>query len=128
VAAMKLGRIEIKVMDALWARGPSSVREVQEQFPEAERPAYTTVQTMLYRLERKKAVRRTGKVGNALVFEAVVSEASAQHRMIDDLLGLLGGRTQPLMAHLIDTGRLTLEEVKEAEQRLLELKEKGKQP
>ena len=128
MAAMKLGRIEIKVMDALWARGPSSVREVQEQFPEAERPAYTTVQTMLYRLERKKAVRRTGKVGNALVFEAVVSEASAQHRMIDDLLGLLGGRTQPLMVHLIDTGRLTLEEVKEAEQRLLELKEKGKQP
>jgi predicted transcriptional regulator len=125
---MKLGRLEIKVMDALWARGPSSVRDVQEQFPEAERPAYTTVQTMLYRLERKKAVRRIGKVGHAHLFEAVISEASAQHRLIDDLLGLLGGRTQPLMVHLIDSGKLTIDDLRAAEKRLEDLKKKGKAP
>jgi predicted transcriptional regulator len=125
---MKLGRLEIKVMDALWARGPSSVRDVQEQFPEAERPAYTTVQTMLYRLERKKAVRRIGKVGHAHLFEAVISEASAQHRLIDDLLGLLGGRTQPLMVHLIDSGKLTIDDLRAAEKRLEDLKKKGKTP
>jgi predicted transcriptional regulator len=125
---MKLGRLEIKVMDALWARGPSSVRDVQEQFPEAERPAYTTVQTMLYRLERKKAVRRIGKVGHAHLFEAVISEASAQHRLIDDLLGLLGGRTQPLMVHLIDSGKLTIDDLRAAEKRLEDLKKKAKAP
>jgi BlaI family penicillinase repressor len=118
VATQKLARLELKIMDVLWARGACSVREVQEQLPDA---AYTTVQTTLYRLEAKKAVRRTRKVGNAHIFEAVVSEATAQRSLIDDLLGLLGGRAQPLMAHLIDSGKLSLEDVREAERRLLAL-------
>jgi predicted transcriptional regulator len=115
-------------MEALWTLGPSAVREVQEQFPEDTRPAYTTVQTMLYRLEAKKVVRRTRKIGNAHIFEATVSRASAQRRLIDDFLGLFGGRAQPVMAHLIETGRLTLDDVREAERLLRELEEKDGQP
>ena len=126
MTANKLGKLELKVMDVLWARGPSSVREVKEQLQGEPPPAYTTVQTTLYRLERKKAVRRIARVGNAHIFEAVVSEASAQHSLIDDLLALLGGRAQPLMTHLIDTGKLSLEDVREAERRLLQLQGKGK--
>jgi predicted transcriptional regulator len=102
-------------MDALWTHGPSSVREIQESLPEDGRPAYTTVQTMVYRLEAKKAVRRVKKIGNALVFEAQVSKTAAQRRLIDDLLAFFGGRTQPVVAHLIDTGRLTLKDIHEAE-------------
>src|ERR1700761_1768591 len=113
-------------MEALWTHGPLAVREVQEQFPEESRPAYTTIQTMLYRLETKKVVRRTKKIGNAHIFEAAVSRASAQHRLIDDFLGLFGGRAQPVMAHLIQTGKLTLEDVREAERLLRELEEKGR--
>ena len=128
MASTKLTRLELKIMEALWTCGPSAVREVQEQFPEASRPAYTTVQTVMYRLEAKKAVRRTKKIGNAHVFEAVVSRASAQHRLIDEFLGLFGGRAQPVMAHLIETGKLTLDDVREAERLLRELEEKGKQP
>jgi len=128
LASTKLTRLELKIMEALWTCGPSAVREVQEQFPEASRPAYTTVQTVMYRLEAKKAVRRTKKIGNAHVFEAVVSRASAQHRLIDEFLGLFGGRAQPVMAHLIETGKLTLDDVREAERLLRELEEKGKQP
>ena len=101
-----------------------SVREIQESFPEKDRPAYTTVQTVVYRLEAKKAVRRVKKVGNAHIFEAAVTRAGAQHRLIDDFLGLFGGRSQPVMARLIETGRLTLEDVKDAEQLLKELEKK----
>ncbi|HEY4031562.1 MAG TPA: BlaI/MecI/CopY family transcriptional regulator [Caulobacteraceae bacterium] len=126
MAVKKLATLELKVMNVLWARGASSVREVQELIPGEPQPAYTTIQTTLYRLERKKAVRRTGRAGNAHIFKAVISEASAQHSLIDDLLGLLGGRAEPLMAHLIDTGKLSLEDVREAERRLLELEEKAK--
>jgi predicted transcriptional regulator len=108
-------------MEALWTGGPSSVREIQEAFPERKRPAYTTVQTTVYRLEAKKAVRRVKKIGNAHVFEAVISRASAQRRLIDELLGFFDGRIQPVVAHLIDTGKLTLEDVKEAEQTLRRL-------
>ena len=126
MATVKLSRLELQIMDALWALGPVSVREIQEHFPEESRPAYTTVQTMVYRLEAKKAVRRTKKVGNALIFEAVVTRASAQRRLIDDVLGLSGGRAMPVMAHLIEAGKLTLDDVREAERLLLELKEKGK--
>ena len=128
MASTKLTRLELKIMEALWSGGPSAVREVQERFPEASRPAYTTVQTVMYRLEAKKAVRRTKKIGNAHVFEAVVTRASAQHRLIDEFLGLFGGRAQPVMAHLIETGKLTLDDVREAERLLRELEEKGKQP
>jgi BlaI family penicillinase repressor len=128
LATIKLTKFELQIMEALWTHGPSAVREVQERFPEASRPAYTTVQTMIYRLEAKKAVRRTRKIGNAHIFEATMSRASAQRRLIDDFLGLFGGRAQPVMAHLIETGRLTLDDVREAERLLLELETKEKRP
>jgi predicted transcriptional regulator len=126
LAPTRLTPLELQIMQALWTLGPCSVREVQEHFPEQGRPAYTTVQTMVYRLEAKKAVRRTRKVGNALIFEAVTTRASAQRRLLDDVLGLFGGRALPVMTHLIDAGQLTLEDVRAAERRLVELQEKGK--
>lgn len=118
----KLSRLELQIMEALWTRGPSSVREVQEAFPEKDRPAYTTVQTMVYRLEGKKAVRRVKKIGNAHIFEAAISRTSAQRRLVEEILSLFGGRSQPVMAHLIETGKLTMEDVKEAEELLKKLK------
>jgi predicted transcriptional regulator len=118
MALPKLTRFELQIMEALWTRGPSSVREVLESFPEEDRPAFTTVQTMIYRLESKKAVRRTKKIGNALIFEALISRDAAQRRLVDDLLTLLGGRIQPLMSHLIEAGQLTLEDVEEARKML----------
>jgi len=113
-------------MEALWTRGEASIREIQENFPEKTRPAYTTIQTTVYRLEAKKAVRRVKKVGNFHVFEAAVSRNAAQRRLIDDLMALFGGRTQPVMAHLIESGKLTLEDVKEAEKLLRQLERKDK--
>ena len=117
----KLSKLEHQIMDALWSRGASSVREVLEAFPEKGRPAYTTVQTMVYRLEAKGAVRRVKKIGNAHIFEASVTRATAQRRLIDELLAFFGGSSQPVMAHLIDSGNLTLEDVKEAERTLKRL-------
>jgi len=117
-----LSKLELQIMDALWSRGASSVREIQEAFPEKGRPAYTTVQTMVYRLETKGAIRRVKKIGNAHIFEAVVSRSSAQRRLIDELLAFFGGSSQPVVAHLIESGNLTLDDVKEAEQLLLKLK------
>ena len=111
----KLSRLEFEIMETLWARGSASIREIQEDFPEKDRPAYTTIQTTVYRLEAKKAVRRVKKVGNFHIFEAAVSRAAAQRTLIDELLALFGGRTQPVMAHLIETGRLSLTDVREAE-------------
>jgi predicted transcriptional regulator len=122
----KLTKLELQIMEALWTRGEASIREIQENFPEKKRPAYTTVQTTVYRLETKKAVRRVKKVGNFHVFEAAVSRNAAQRRLIDDLLSLFGGRTQPVMAHLIESGKLTLEDVKEAESLLRQLERKDK--
>src|SRR5688500_7612061 len=113
-------------MEALWSHGASSIREIQEAFPEQDRPAYTTVQTMVYRLETKKAVRRVKKIGNAHIFEAVVSRSAAQRRLIDELLSFFGGRSQPVVAHLIEAGKLTLEDVQEAEQLLRRLAKKDK--
>jgi len=113
-------------MEMLWSKGPSSIRELQEAFPEAESPAYTTVQTVVYRLEWKKAVRRTKKISNAHVFAAVVSRSSAQHRMIDELVALFGGKPMPIMAHLIESGKLTREEVREAQKALRNLARKDK--
>jgi predicted transcriptional regulator len=120
VATPKLSKLELRIMEALWTRGACAVREIQEAFPEKGRPAYTTVQTMVYRLETKGAVRRTRKIGNAHIFEAVISRQLAHRRAIDELLSLFGGRMQPIMAHLIDCGRLTLEDIKEAERTLRE--------
>ena len=124
MAEPKLAKLELKIMESLWARGQASIREIQETFPEGERPAYTNVQTTVYRLEAKKAVRRVKKVGNFHIFEAAVSRNAAQRRLIDDLLGLFGGRTQPVMAHLIESGKLTLADVKEAEKMLRKLERK----
>jgi BlaI family transcriptional regulator, penicillinase repressor len=126
VASPRLTRLELKVMDALWARGASAVREIQEAFPEKGRPAYTTVQTIVYRLEAKKAVRRVKKIGNAHVFEAVISRSAAHRRLIDELLAFFGGRSQPIMAHLIESGNFTLDDVREAEQTLRRLARKDK--
>jgi len=122
----RLTKLELQIMDALWTRGALSVREIQETFPEKNRAAYTTVQTMVYRLEAKKAIRRVKKIGNAYIFEAAISRASAQRRLIDELLAFFGGRSQPVMAHLIETGKLTLEDVQQAEQTLRKLAKKDR--
>ena len=120
----KLTKLELQIMEALWTRAHVSIREIQETFPERDRPAYTTIQTTVYRLERKKAVRRVKKVGNFHVFEATMTRNAAQRKLIDDLLSLFGGRTQPVMARLIESGRLTLHDVKEAEKILRKDKSK----
>jgi BlaI family penicillinase repressor len=126
MALPKLTKLELQIMEALWSRGALAIREIQEAFPEPDRPAYTTVQTTVYRLEAKKALRRVKKISNAHIFEAVVSRNAAQNRLIDDLLALFGGRTQPVMAHLIESGKLTLEDVREAEKALQKLERRDK--
>ena len=122
----KLTKLELKIMEALWSRGALSIREIQEAFPEKDRPAYSTVQTTVYRMEGKGALRRVKKISNAHIFEAVVSRHAAQGRLIDDLLGLFGGRTQPVMAHLVESGKLTLDDVQETERLLRKLAKKEK--
>ena len=126
MALPRLTKLELQVMDALWTRGASSVREIQEAFPDKDRPAYTTVQTMVYRLEGKKAIRRLKKIGNAHIFEAAISRNAARRRLIDDLLAFFGGRPQPVVAHLVETGKLTLDDVQEAEQLIRKLSKKEK--
>ncbi len=128
MALPKLSKLELRIMEALWSRGALSIREVQEAFPERSRPAYTTIQTTVYRLEDKKALRRVKKIGNAHIFEPVISREAAQRRLIDELLALFGGRTQPVMAHLIESGKLTLQDVREAEKALQEHAQEEKRP
>src|ERR1700681_4479495 len=111
-------------MAALWSHGSSSIREMQDRLPDRDSPAYTTVQTMVYRLEAKKAIRRLKKIGNAHTFDAAISRSAAQRRLIDELLSFFGGRTQPVVAHLIESGKLTLEDVQEAERTLRKLARK----
>jgi BlaI family penicillinase repressor len=123
----KLSKLELQIMDVLWERGIVSIREIQEGFSEKDRPAYTTIQTTVYRMETKKAVRRVKKIGNAHMFEAVVARGVAHRRLIDDILNLFGGRTQPVMAHLIESGKLTLEDIDEARRTLRRLSKEGKQ-
>ncbi len=127
MAEPKFTKLELQIMQALWDRGTASIREIQETFPDHDRPSYTTVQTTVYRLEGKNAVRRVRKISNAHIFEAVVSRKATQRRLIDDLMRLFGGRTQPVMAHLIESGNLTLRDVKEAEKTLRELAKRDKQ-
>jgi len=122
----RLTKLELQIMDALWRRGALSIREIQEAFPAKDRPAYTTVQTTVYRLEGKKALRRVKKISNAHIFEAVVSRDAARGRLIDDLIGLFGGRTQPVMAHLVESGKLTLNDLRETEDLLRKLARKDK--
>ena len=124
--APKLSRLELQIMDALWTLGSASVREIQEAMPAPDRPAYTTVQTIVSRLEAKKAVRRVKKVGNAYIFEPQISRSTAQRRLIDEFLSFFGGRTQPVVAHLIEAGKLTLEDVHEAERTLKKLARKDR--
>jgi BlaI family transcriptional regulator, penicillinase repressor len=126
MADAKLTRLEMKIMETLWTRRSASIREIQESFPEKGRPAYTTIQTTVYRMENKNTVRRVRKVGNFHIFEPVVSRDVAQRKLIDDLLALFGGRTQPVMAHLIESGKLTLADVKEAEKTLRRLQKEEK--
>src|SRR6266481_4019920 len=120
----RLTKLELQVLEALWQKGACSVREIQETFPQSGRPAYTTVQTTVYRLEKKKALRCVKRISNANIFEAAVSRNAAQRRLIDDLLALFGGRAKPVMAHLIASGKLTLDDVKEAERDIRKLARK----
>jgi predicted transcriptional regulator len=124
MAHPRLSRLELQIMETLWSRGVCSIRELQEAFPEKSRPAFTTVQTMVYRLEVKKALRCVKRIGKANIFEAVITRKSAQGRLIDELLSLFGGK--PVMAHMVKAGHLTLEDIKEAEQELRRMAEKGK--
>lgn len=122
---MKLTKLELELMDVLWNTGQLSVREIQEKLPEKKRPAYTTVQTVVYRLEEKGAVRRVKKIGNAHIFEAAVSRRAAQRRLVNDLLDLFGGSVEPIMAHFVELGKLTLEDVRGLEQTLEKMENKG---
>ena len=117
----KLSKLEFQIMETLWIRGECSIREIQESFAARKRPAYTTIQTTVNRMEGKEIVRRVRKVGNFHVFAPAISREAAQRRLIDDMLAIFGGRTQPVMAHLIETGKLSLEDVKEAERQLRNL-------
>jgi|SRR5580692_7350645 len=117
----RLNKLELQVMEALWTHGTLSIREIQESFAQPHRPPYTSVQTLVNRLEAKKAVRRTKKIGNAHIFEAVISRNVAQRRLIDDFLSLFGGQMQPIMTHLIDAGKFTQADLEAAERELRNL-------
>jgi BlaI family transcriptional regulator, penicillinase repressor len=122
----KLTRPELQLMEVLWTRGACSVREIHEGLPARGRPAFTTVQTMIYRLEAKQAVTRVKRIGKANIFEAALSRDEAHGRLLDEFLAIFGGRTRMVMSHLIGSGRLTLEDIKEAEQELRALSRKDK--
>src|SRR5438552_2805315 len=122
----KLTKLELQIMETFWKRGLCSVREIQEAFPQRNRPAYTTVQTTVYRLEDKKALRLVKRIGKAKVFEAAISHDQAQTRLIDDLLGLLGGEMKPVMARLVESGKFTVDDVKDVEEMLRE--HRGREP
>lgn len=126
MAAIRLSKLEIQIMETVWARGEASIREMQEAFPAKKRPGYTTVQTMVYRLEAKKALRRVRRLGNFHIFKATVSRAEAQRALVDDLLAMFGGESRPVVARLIETGNLTLDDVEFAEKTLKELRRGGK--
>jgi BlaI family penicillinase repressor len=121
----RLTKLELQIMETLWTRGEASIRDIQEAFPEKGRRAYTTVQTTVYRLEAKAAVRRIKKVGNFHIYAATITRNAAQGRLVSHLLALFGGRTQPVMAHLIESGKLTLDDVKAAAKVLRKLQKKG---
>jgi len=125
MAKPKLTRLELQILEALWARGNASIREIQETFPEP-RPAYTTIQTTVYRLEQKGAVRRTRKISNAHLFEPLVARDVARHRMLDEILSLFGGRAQPMMAQLAEAGKLTLDDVRELEKTIKTIERRQK--
>ena len=119
----KLARLEWQVLEALWTHGKASIREIQESFPEP-RPAYTTIQTTVYRLEAKGALRRVRKISNAHIFEPLVARDIGRHRLLDEILSLFGGRAQPMMAQLAEAGKLTLEDVRELEKTVKRIRRK----
>jgi len=125
----KLSKLELQILEALWAHGRASIREIQEAFPEP-RPAYTTIQTTVYRMEGKNAVRRARKISNAHIFEPVLARDVTRYRLLDEILSFFGGRAQPMMAQLAEAGKLTLDDVRELEKTLkkleLERKQKGR--
>jgi len=122
----KLSKLELQIMEVLWNNGPTAIREIQESFGPKNRPAYTTVQTMVYRLEAKKALRRAKKIGNAHIFESIISRDAAKARLVDEFLSIFGGRMQPVMAQLIEAGNLTPKDVADAERLLKDLAAKRK--
>jgi BlaI family penicillinase repressor len=122
----RLSKLELEIMETLWSAGALSIRDIQEALPAGKRPAYTTVQTMVYRLEEKGALKRIDKVSNAHIFDALITRNETRGRLIDEFLGLFGGRTQPVMAHLVETGKLTMEDVKQAEQLITEMRKTKK--
>ena len=122
----KLSPLELRIMEALWKQGRLSVREIQETFPESERPAYSTVQTMVYRLEEKGAVRRLRKIGNAHIFDAAISRHEAGGRLVDDVINLFGGSPRFVMAHMVEAGKLSMDDIREAEKLLQDLQREGK--
>jgi len=126
MAGSRLSKLEMRIMETLWERQEASIREMQEAFPAKKRPGYTTIQKTVYRLEEKNALRRVRKVGNFHIFAPLITRESAQRRLIDDLLALFGGNSRPVMAHLIDAGKLTLEDVAYAEETLRSMQEEEK--
>jgi BlaI family transcriptional regulator, penicillinase repressor len=122
---IRLTRLELEIMQYVWELGEAAVREIVDAIPASKRPAYTTVQTILTRLEEKGAVRRTRKIGNALLYEPVLTQKKMYQRLVDELLDLFGGSTEPLVSHLVDSGKLTLEDLKHAEERLKSSRRKG---
>jgi BlaI family transcriptional regulator, penicillinase repressor len=128
MAAPRLSKFDLRIMESLWRAGALSIREIQEFFPERTRPAYSTIQTTVYRLETKGAVRRAKKISNAHIFEAVISRTATQRRLIDEFLALFEGSVQPVMAHLIQSGKLTLQDVQEAERVIRSKGGKGSPP
>jgi BlaI family penicillinase repressor len=125
MALPRLTKLELQILEILWARSNASIREIQEAFPEP-RPAYTTVQTTVYRLEGKKAVRRVRKISNAHIFEPVVAREVARHRLLDEILSFFGGRAQPMMAQLAEAGKLTLDDIRELEKTIRDRDQQGK--
>jgi BlaI family penicillinase repressor len=126
MALKKLSPLELRIMEALWKQGRLSVREIQETFPEAERPAYSTIQTMVYRLEEKGAVRRLRKIGNAHIFDAAISRNEAGGRLVDDVINLFGGSPRFVMAHMVEAGKLSMDDIREAEKLLEDLQRERK--
>lgn len=122
----KLTRLELQILEALWNSGKASIREIVEAFPDP-RPAYTTIQTTVYRLEGKKALRRVRKIGNADIFEPLVARDTARHKLLDEILSFFGGRAQPMMAQLAEAGKLTMDDVRELEKTIRQLDEEKKQ-
>jgi BlaI family penicillinase repressor len=120
----KVTRFELELLEQLWKLGSASVREVQESLPEKDRPAYTTVQTIIYRMEEKRAVRRVKKIGNAHIFEPIVTRKAVYRRLIDDLLDLFGGSPTPVMSHLVESGKLSLEDIRAVEKTLARMEKK----